>query len=969
MEKHQTALHAWEATIKLVAAIAIAEYGAQAESCGDSEVAELLQKLARPSLGHWRQLARKLPQLLADAGDEGFQSLYDLFSRKHDGFASCREAIGCLEEATDGKRSGKKRIDIAHLLDLIVQYRNREVAHGALAQRDTSWYTRIGDALLGSLVEFATHCDLLARRRLVCPSEVHRLSTGQWQVQYLELTGTVLAPPRSVEMDDSASMSLPTPNHIYCVHPAGADSPARGIPVLEPQKLLPLHPLLMFDSEVGDILFLNARNGERHLEYLSYLSGRQVRWDELEDDQLDLLSRVLGQSVSREQTARWAAEAAASEPPTSVARSTDGAAALRNYIGEYEVIAKLGAGGMGDVYRAWQPSLEREVALKSMRHVGDAKTETRFLREIRALGQVDHPNLVRIYASGKDGERWYFAMEFVDGTTLADVFEHLKKTGKSATTIDRGALQSAIDTSYDGTRTQRDKLTKAAGIRPDETQTSWKRAISSVSDDSVGSTKYVELVVDWVRQVCDAAAALHRNGIVHRDIKPENIVISPDGRRAVLMDLGLAKFVDEDHGVTLTRQFVGTLRYASPEQVRSAKHLVQTSDVYSLGVLLWELLTLRPIHGISEDTSTPEAMQRIQYEDAEPLRKHDARLPVELEAIILKCLEKDSRRRYPDAAALAEELGRWQRREPVTAKPRFWRRNAKRLLMRQRFALSLVGTALGVAAVVWLAASRFGGQQDIASFNVNPVQMKRINRLVDEVRSHDPPIADAPHPSRQFVPRIAEPDWFAFETLETLRICDLRKWTPVPPDQLDQQLSAVVVILRERIRKRRDVSEIRQRAITSGLEVYMRCERNPDVAYVPKRYRVLASQSASKHGPLLMKPRIAILDISDVKVGEVFGVDWVHTYWNAYQRADQRFSGMMIRENVDEAALLVIMPTDYRLTGYRLQVTMEGKGELYEFAGPRIVYVSDDQSFVYWQVLEPQAGLYYQLAWDWEPRE
>jgi hypothetical protein len=149
----------------------------------------------------------------------------------------------------------------------------------------------------------------------------------------------------------------------------------------------------------------------------------------------------------------------------------------------------------------------------------------------------------------------------------------------------------------------------------------------------------------------------------------------------------------------------------------------------------------------------------------------------------------------------------------------------------------------------------------------------------------------------------------------------------------------------------------------------MRCERNPDVAYVPKRYRVLASQSASKHGPLLMKPRIAILDISDVKVGEVFGVDWVHTYWNAYQRADQRFSGMMIRENVDEAALLVIMPTDYRLTGYRLQVTMEGKGELYEFAGPRIVYVSDDQSFVYWQVLEPQAGLYYQLAWDWEPRE
>src|SRR5207244_5266697 len=161
-----------------------------------------------------------------------------------------------------------------------------------------------------------------------------------------------------------------------------------------------------------------------------------------------------------------------------------------------------------------------------------------------------------------------------------------------------------------------------------------------------GGGAYVGGVAELVRQVAAAAHARHESGVIHRDIKPGNVMVTPDGAEAVLMDLGLAQLADESEGrLTRTRQFVGTLRYASPEQVLSVP-LDRRSDVYSLGATLWELLTLRPLFDATDQTPTHELMLKIQHADPEDPRRINPGVPEDLEAVVLKCLEKDRSRRY-----------------------------------------------------------------------------------------------------------------------------------------------------------------------------------------------------------------------------------------------------------------------------------------------------------------------------------
>src|SRR5207302_9558969 len=141
-------------------------------------------------------------------------------------------------------------------------------------------------------------------------------------------------------------------------------------------------------------------------------------------------------------------------------------------------------------------------------------------------------------------------------------------------------------------------------------------------------------VVELVKQVAEAAHALHERGILHRDIKPGNVIVTAEGTQVVLMDLGLAQIADEvESRLTKTRQFVGTLRYASPEQVLAVGGLDRRSDIYNLGATLWELLTLRPMFNATEQTPTPELMRRIQIEEPERPRKYHPGLGRDLEAI------------------------------------------------------------------------------------------------------------------------------------------------------------------------------------------------------------------------------------------------------------------------------------------------------------------------------------------------
>jgi WD40 repeat protein len=181
---------------------------------------------------------------------------------------------------------------------------------------------------------------------------------------------------------------------------------------------------------------------------------------------------------------------------------------------------------------------------------------------------------------------------------------------------------------------------------------------------------HVHHLVRLLLPVVEAVHALHQAGIIHRDIKPDNILLTGDGSRAVLMDLGIAQLIDEEENrLTHTREFVGTLQYASPEQVMAVGRLDARSDVYSLGATLWELLAMRHLYGDPQKMSAPELMRKIQFEDPPPLHKVVPGFSRDLSAIVQKCLEKDPGKRYPTAEALAEDLDRFLDHRPVRARP------------------------------------------------------------------------------------------------------------------------------------------------------------------------------------------------------------------------------------------------------------------------------------------------------------
>ncbi|MEQ8762946.1 MAG: serine/threonine-protein kinase, partial [Planctomycetota bacterium] len=282
---------------------------------------------------------------------------------------------------------------------------------------------------------------------------------------------------------------------------------------------------------------------------------------------------------------------------------------LPDRIGPYRILQRLGVGGMGVVYRAREDSPPRDVALKVIRSDSLAESSRRrFDGEVQVLARLEHPGIARIYRSGTAetdaGPSPYFAMELVEGQTL----------------IEHGTHGLSI----------RERL---------------------------------ELFIE----VLEAVHYAHERGVIHRDLKPENILVDATGRPKVL-DFGIARSLDgEVTRHTRTGQFVGTLAYTSPEQLTGGE-LDRRSDVYSLGVVLYELLTGRPPFDL---TGSPlrQAMRVIEHKDPRPVGELDPGLRGDLEAISRSALEKDPERRYATALAFGEDIRRFLRDEPISARP------------------------------------------------------------------------------------------------------------------------------------------------------------------------------------------------------------------------------------------------------------------------------------------------------------
>jgi serine/threonine protein kinase/Tfp pilus assembly protein PilF len=313
-------------------------------------------------------------------------------------------------------------------------------------------------------------------------------------------------------------------------------------------------------------------------------------------------------------------------------------------LGDFRILREIGRGGMGVVYEAEQLSLGRRVALKVLPFAAalDNKHLLRFKNEAQAAAHLHHSNIVPVFAVGCDRGVHYYAMQYIDGLTLADIIRSLRQDDPSVAPSETESFHASRP------------ITEFTTTQPKLAATT---NISFHAHDYKG---FVRLIV----QAADALEYAHSMGVIHRDIKPANLIIESRGHVWVT-DFGLA-IVQGANDLTVSGDVLGTLRYMSPEQAAGRRGVVDHhADIYSLGVTMYELLTL---HDPYPCRDREELLHRILHEDPRAPRKLCRDLPVELETILLKALAKNPTERYATAQELADDLRRFLDDRPVLAR-------------------------------------------------------------------------------------------------------------------------------------------------------------------------------------------------------------------------------------------------------------------------------------------------------------
>jgi tetratricopeptide (TPR) repeat protein len=396
-------------------------------------------------------------------------------------------------------------------------------------------------------------------------------------------------------------------------------------------------------------------------------------------------------------------------PPLATATDLGATAVVQpgTFLGDYQIMREVGRGGMGVVYEAVQLSLGRRVALKvlPLATALDAKQLQRFKNEAQAAAYLHHTNIVPVFGIGSERGVHYYAMQFIDGQTLAAFIEELRQNDNCRSTNAEGTLNDEIRMTND-----------VPDVSASETQQLRHSTFGIHSAFGIQHSAFFRTVATLGVQAAQALEHAHQLGVVHRDIKPGNLLVettpvnTPPGKgvgnqdlRLWVTDFGLAH-MQSQAGLTMTGDLVGTLRYMSPEQALGKRALVdQHTDIYSLGVTLYELLTLEPAFA---GHNREELLRQIAFEEPRPPRRLNQAVPGELETIVLKALAKDPAERYATAQELADDLERFLRDEPIQARRPTVLQRARKWARRHRAVVRTV--LLGLAAVVLVLAGSIG---------------------------------------------------------------------------------------------------------------------------------------------------------------------------------------------------------------------------------------------------------------------
>ena len=421
-------------------------------------------------------------------------------------------------------------------------------------------------------------------------------------------------------------------------------------------------------------------------------------------------------------------------------------------VGDYRIIREIGRGGMGVVYEAEQVSLGRHVALKVLppQPLAGSSPLQRFRLEARAAARLHHTNIVPVFAVGEQDGLPYYAMQFIPGQGLDAVVANLRAAAASGPTgthsVIHGLLGGQLPAAEEPAAAvppggpsaatgpivgvgEAGGADSAAPRQPSSAVPASDRSDAFERAGSTAGVRYYRSIARVGLQVAEALAYAHSQGILHRDIKPSNLLLDAKGTVWVT-DFGLAKAEGSD-ALTQTGDLVGTLRYMAPERFDGRSD--PRSDLYSLGVTLYELLTLRPLF---EEPNRARLIKRVTHELPPAPRKLQPGIPRDLETIVLKAMAKEPAQRYASAEAMAEDLRRFLADRPVEARriggvERLWRWSRRNPALAASLSSLFLVLAIGCIGMtgLWRRAERqreiAAGLQQLAEFRLGEAERLR----------------------------------------------------------------------------------------------------------------------------------------------------------------------------------------------------------------------------------------------------